>query len=774
MVLDGLVVGTAVLLVSWVVVLQATVESAESGWLVNAISIAYPVGDLVAISVALVVVARARHGGEVPIATLLLLAAGTMAFAVGDTGFLLLTQLGTYFSGHPVDLGWAAGFTLIGLAATVRGTASTGGGGSGRMRRLALVAPYVAVVFGMVIAMTRLVTNGSLGFPAWLLLLQLALLVIRQVLTMLENDRLTRTLEQRVTERTEQLASRERWFASLVRSSSDVILVLDPAGIIDFSTPSVERVLGHRQDSLPGTALADLLPPEDSARLLQLLARLRTHPLATSAVDLSMRHVDGSLRATETTITSLVHDPAVGGLVVTIRDVTERRVLEQQLTHQAFHDGLTSLANKALFEDRLTHALDARRGEDPLAVVFIDLDDFKSVNDSLGHGCGDELLRQVAERLLASVRPGDTVARFGGDEFAVLLEAVLSDEEAASVASRFHDSLREPFPVAGRDVLVRASVGIAVTSTGVENAEELLRNADLAMYRAKSLGKGGYQVYEHGMHTTALTRLELENDLRTALARDEFHLEYQPTVELATGRLTGVEALLRWTHPVRGPVPPADFISVAEETGLIIDIGAWVIEEACRQSARWARLHSEPLVTAINISGRQLTPALVAHLRTTMRQYGVPGSALVLEMTESVLIDRTRDVLDLLEEIREMGLQIAIDDFGTGFSSLSYLSRLPVDVLKIDRSFVEQVAQPTQQAELTRTIVRLAQNLNLRTVAEGIEDDTQLQELRAMGCLQGQGFFLARPMRAQLIEQMLTGTPLMPGAPSVRQLAGQT
>ncbi|MEO6714932.1 MAG: EAL domain-containing protein [Mycobacteriales bacterium] len=756
MLLDGLVIGVAILLVSWQLVLAPTIDAWETSWVKNAISLAYPVGDCVAIILALVLVARARHGSEVRVATILTLAAGTFAFGVGDTGFLLLTQRDAYQSGSPVDLGWAVGFSLIAIAATIGGS-STEAEESSRTRRLGLLAPYVAVVVALLVESIRLVQGAGLStFSAPLLLAELVLLVGRQVLTMLENDWLSRNLECRVEERTEQLATRERWFASLVHNSSDVILVLDSSGVIDFQTPSAERVFGYADGELTGMQLAELIVSDDAPRAAEVLLQLRDQPRATTTIDVAVRHADGDIRHTQTTVTSLVDDPAVNGFVITIRDVTERRRLEQQLIHQAFHDELTGLANKALFADRVERALAACvRTASPLAVIFIDLDSFKSVNDSLGHGCGDELLSQVAQRLSACVRPGDTVARFGGDEFAVLVESMSSDEEAFEVARRFGHALQVGFAIGGREVLVRASMGVAVNRTGLEDVEELLRNADLAMYQAKAAREGGYQVYEPDMHASALTRLELENDLRRALRRGEFHLEYQPTVELSSGRLTGVEALLRWNHPERGDVPPLSFISTAEEIGLIGEIGAWVIDEACRQSAIWRVLHDQPFSVAVNISGRQLTPALIGQLETALTTHGVEPSSLTLEMTESVLIQHTNEVLDLLGVIRAMGVKIAIDDFGTGYSSLSYLSRMPVDVLKLDRSFVMQCAAGTQESELTRTIVALAQTLQLATVAEGIEQNDQLGELKGMGCSHGQGFLFSRPVQAEFIAAML-------------------
>ena len=441
-------------------------------------------------------------------------------------------------------------------------------------------------------------------------------------------------------------------------------------------------------------------------------------------------------------------EPVLQGYLL---DVTAAKEAEEQLRHQAFHDPLTGLANRALFTDRVEHALDVRGGAGAdVAVLFLDLDDFKTVNDTLGHPAGDALLQAVAERLSAALSRGYTVARFGGDEFAVLVEHVADGSSAVDVAADLLTELKRPFHLDGREVFVTASIGIAVGGA----ADELLRSADVAMYRAKSGGKSQYVVYAPRMDEDVVGRLELVGALRRASIKEEFVIHYQPTVELATGSLVGVEALLRWHHPTRGLVPPLEFIPLAEETGSIVEIGRWVLEQACVQTALWRTTlpGAQALHVSVNVSIRQVRrPGLVDDLRHALAVSGLPPEALTLEITESVLA--REEMTSILEEVSALGVRLALDDFGTGYSSLSLLQNLPVDTLKIDRSFIRRVDAGERRA-FVRAILDLAQALDLPVVAEGIEAPEQVVELERLGCRLGQGFYFARPLDAASFESL--------------------
>ena len=439
--------------------------------------------------------------------------------------------------------------------------------------------------------------------------------------------------------------------------------------------------------------------------------------------------------------------------------------LYEELRHQAFHDGLTGLANRALFSDRVEHAL-ARsiRTGSIIGVLFVDLDDFKTVNDRFGHQAGDQLLRSIAERIVAVLRPGDTAARLGGDEFAVLLEDLHGQEDARLVAERLIHAIRTPTRLGDVDALVGASIGIALSTAGGELAPDLLRNADFAMYRAKGAGKGRYEVFEASMRAGIAERAELEQIIHGAVDRGELRVAYQPIVELATGRAVGAEALVRW-HPAGRPMlMPADFITLAEENGQIVAIGRWVIEEACRLGRRWQDQLNDPAFgISVNLSARQFQhPDLVRDVKAALASTGLAPAALTLEITESVLMQHTSSTIDTLGELRAHGVRLAIDDFGTGYSSLSYLDRFSVDVLKIDRTFIDGFGADREGPVLVRAIIELAQALGLQVVAEGIERVDQLAPLRALGCELGQGYLFSRPMEADALSGLLARPVLVP------------
>ena len=556
----------------------------------------------------------------------------------------------------------------------------------------------------------------------------------------------------------------EARFSSLVQNSSDVVMVVEADSTIRYISPSVERVLGHEAGTLEGTKLTVLIQPEDRTGVLQFLTsggrEGDAHPGLT---EFRMKHRDDFWLDVEALRTNLLHDENVKGIVLNTRDVSERKAFEEQLQHQAFHDAVTGLANRALFKDRVEHMIERQARDNlPVSVLFMDLDDFKTINDSLGHAAGDRMLGEVGERLKNSLRQADTAARLGGDEFAILLEDGGDGVDAAEVAARILASLEGPFHLEGKEVFVRASIGIATAEArtgGPEGAEELLRNADVAMYMAKEAGKGRYQVFEPAMHDTALQRLELKADLQRAVDNNEFVLHYQPVIELATGRIEGLEALVRWQHPARGLIAPLDFIPLAEETGLIVPLGRWVLQEACTQARRLQQryLMDPSLRMAVNLSARQLQrPEIVGEIAETLMQTQLDPSSLVLEITESVMMQDMDLSIQRLAELKELGVQLAVDDFGSGYSSLNYIRRFPVDILKVDKSFVDGVNEGGEESALTAAIIELAGILRLRPVAEGIERADQLEKLLALRCDLGQGFYFARPLPLAGVDELLT------------------
>ena len=448
----------------------------------------------------------------------------------------------------------------------------------------------------------------------------------------------------------------------------------------------------------------------------------------------------------------------------TVEDITARKSAEEQLLHDALHDKLTGLANRALFMDRLGQAFGRlKRHHDALfAVLFLDFDRFKNVNDSLGHLAGDQLLIQLATRLEHCLRPGDTVSRLGGDEFAILLEEIVDVNEAIGVAERIQKEMAIPFQIVGQELFSSVSIGIALGGPQYEKPEDLLRDADVAMYCAKASGKARHEVFDAGMHTRAVALLQLETDLRWAIERGEFRLWYQPIVSLQSGKIGGFEALIRWQHPERGLVSPLDFIPVAEETGWIVPIGRWVLEEACRQLAQWRRdfPRETALTMSVNLSSKQFAQRdLIPFIEGQLQLHNLPPGCLKLEITESALMDNAQDVTDRLLQMRAIGCLLGLDDFGTGYSSLSYLHRFPLDTLKIDRSFIARMTEGGENREIVNTIVSLGRNLGMDVVAEGVEDALQLADLRALSCKSGQGYFFARPLPAPDAFDLITSAP---------------
>lgn len=547
--------------------------------------------------------------------------------------------------------------------------------------------------------------------------------------------------------------------STLVESSPDIILVLNPDSTVRYANPAIQQVVGYGTEDLKGTRLSEYLHPEDRDRVTASLSQSAADPNDTSPLEFQMRHADGSWCCLQAMSVKLSDEP--GTTAYYLRDFSKRKVLEQELSRRAFEDPLTGLANRSLFMERLEHALRATRHvrrHVPVAVLFLDLDNFKSMNDSLGHEAGDELLVTVGHRLSSCLRPGDTAARIGGDEFAVLLDDDANVGNAVRVAERIVDSLRRPIVQNGHALYVTFSIGIATTEAGFEDGSALLHAADIAMYRVKEQGKGGYEVFESNMSSAVMERVELENGLRRAADRGELVVYYQPEVTLDTGRVVGMEALLRWEHPELGLISPGEFMTVIERSGLIVPIGLWVLREACRQAEHWQRRDREhPLYITVNLSAKQFEqPDLADEISAILCETGLRPESLVLEITENLILNETRQPLETLHRIRELGVNLALDDFSIGYSSLSYLDWVPVDFLKVDQSFIAKLGQNGRNMTvLASAIVEVAHKLGITMIAEGIETPDELEELRKIGCDTGQGYYFSRPMPAAAASELL-------------------
>ena len=550
-----------------------------------------------------------------------------------------------------------------------------------------------------------------------------------------------------------------------------------------------ERFLGRPFSELVGRPIREFSVAEDAETIIALVAEVGSEASGSSTREARFVRPDGELRWGALLLSHAEGDRSLG-LTAVVQDISERKALEAELLHQAFHDSLTGLANRALFSDRVDHALSrASREAERIGVLFIDLDDFKTINDTQGHAAGDRVLQRVASTLLNATRGCDTVSRLGGDEFAVLLERVNQDEGPEVAAQRIVNALAKPVETdPGRSVTVGASIGIALQGSA-QDREELLRNADVALYEAKNRSRGRWVVYDPGMHAALVDKVTLEADLRAAIERcqlahrpglaktgtyprfedasqqqSQISLAYQPIVDMMSDKVIGFEALLRWTHPERGVIPPTTFVPVAEESGLVLALGRWVLRTACQQASAWNTRHPDsPITVTVNLSVRQLQDdALALDVEAALKESGLSPTCLILEMTESVIMKESGAARARLQELKKVGVRIAIDDFGTGYSSLSHLQQFPVDILKIDRSFLHRMHQGEHDTALVRTIISLAKLLSLRTIAEGVEDTHQQQQLRDLGCDSAQGFLFGRPMTVEEIDLVLS-SGVLPG-----------
>jgi diguanylate cyclase (GGDEF)-like protein/PAS domain S-box-containing protein len=585
---------------------------------------------------------------------------------------------------------------------------------------------------------------------------------------------------ENVTERVnaeEALRRSEARFRALVQNASDVVTIVDANGRVLYESPALLGMLGYSPQEMIGTDVFSLIHPEDLPRIHALFAEALARPGATIPAEFRFQHQDGTWRWLEAIGTNLIDDPAVGGVVVNTRDITERKAFEARLEHQAQHDPLTGLPNRVLLLDRLSRALATAEEHALVAVLFLDLDGFKLVNDSLGHEAGDHLLMAVGQRLQAALPLGAILARFGGDEFAVLLDGVTGANEPVRIARDLLAALRAPFDVDGRETFVTAAVGISnVTCAPEANPSDVIREADTALYEAKSADHAPIAVYERSMRPPLVERLERKTALALALERGELRLYYQPVVELATGRVVGAEALVRWPHPELGVLNPADFIGLAEDTGLIVPLGAWVVREACAQASAWqgqrdaaapsAVPSAVPLIS-VNLSARQLLRTeVVTEVTEALRTGGLDPHALELEVTESVAMSHDGKTRRILRAFHDLGVRLAIDDFGTGCSSLAYLRELPFDALKIDRTFVGGLGRDPGSLAIIRATATLAHDLGLSVTAEGVETVEQARTLRQLPIDRAQGYYFSRPLpgAAAMLDMLAVGLRL-PGEP---------
>ena len=724
----------------WFLVIRpAALSHSEVDALKQGLSQAYAGMDCLVLLMLGVLLLTGAEGRRIP----LLLMTGFATMFLADIVWSIAKLGNFYVSGDVQDMLYVACYVPLAAAAReqMRTTADPAWITSNTSDTLTRSLPYAAMLtaFLVLVYFTREDIGGPAAMMTMVVFSLTLLLMVRQGV-ILRGDAIAR--EKRAARMVEDR------FASLIANASDVIMIVEADGTLRFVSPACERTLGFKPEEGTGKNLLDVWSGPDSERVRVLLAEIAATAAGTvGPVELAIERGPNRY-VLECVGSNLTQDPAVQGLALNFRNISERKALEEQLRQMAFHDPLTLLANRTLFKDRVQHALTlAQRGHSPIAVLFLDLDNFKTINDSLGHDAGDRLLQAVAQRIVKTTRTSDTVARLGGDEFAILLERVATPAEVQRVAESLIETLAVPFTLNSMEVRVAASIGVAFSSSAA-GAESLLGNADIAMYHAKAAGKNRYAVFVPQMQDVLHERLRLEADIGRALEEGEFFLEYQPIVDLGTGSLLGVEALVRWRHPEAGVLMPGQFIPVAEECGQIVKLGRWVLLEACSALYAWRGCVAggSGLRVSVNISGRHLQHGdLLADVARALQTSGLEPPNLVIELTESTIMYNTDANLERLQQLKALGVRLAIDDFGTGYSSLSYLHRFPIDILKIDRSFVSRLTNSDNGPELARAVITLGETLGLDTVAEGIELEPQVASLLELGCVAGQGFLFASP-----------------------------
>jgi PAS domain S-box-containing protein len=592
-----------------------------------------------------------------------------------------------------------------------------------------------------------------------------------------------------------RLTRREELFRLISENAADMIALVDVSGKRLYNSPAYKKVLGYSSKELRLTSSFEQIHPDDRERVRTAAEETRRTGVG-QRLEYRIRHKNGEWLVIESSASAIRNQKGeVEKLVIVNRDITERKRAERKLEHNALHDGLTDLPNRPMFLKRLQRACDraARDAFYKFAVLFVDIDGFKVFNDTMGHSVGDELILDIGQRLANCLRFEDTLsrvagrqpddsneadevlARLGGDEFTILVGSIVDPSDAMRVAKRIQDAVAEPFSIQGRQVFTSASIGIALSATPYDRAEDLLRDADIAMYRAKMLGKSRCEFFDEEMHTKAVTQLQLETELRRAVESQEFLLHYQPVVLLATGELAGFEALVRWQHPVDGLLYPDRFLGVAEKTGLIVPLGKWIFHQACRQAQKWKSLSGPQsnMAMMVNVSPRQFScPDLISDVEEALLETGMDPRRLHLEVTESTAMADPERSKRLLTRLKSLGISISIDDFGTGHSSLSRLRRFPADVIKIDRSFITHMDSDDEARKLVHLIIDFAHTVNLKVIAEGVEVAAHRDQLKSLGCEFGQGYFFSRPVDPEGVEKLLARNEALPRADTASQVAG--